>query len=325
MIISITGASGHIGNNLCRALIKEGHQIKVLINKSEKSLQNLNVHKIYGDILNSQVVDELIEGSDYVYHAAALITIGNEPIDKVFMVNTKGTKNIVDACLKYKIKRLVHFSSIHALHSSDPDEVLDEKKPLAGHNDFDYDRSKAVAENIVMDACKNGLDAIILNPSSVIGPFDFVPSLIGQMLIKIAKGKLPFLIKGGYHFVDVRDVVSSAINAMHSGNSGERYLLTSEWMSLMEIAEIISGLSNHQKPVRIPIFLAWIGLPFISLHSKIMKKQSLYTKESLSIIANSPKFVENKKAMKLLNFQPHPVSATFADAYLWFLNNNYLA
>jgi dihydroflavonol-4-reductase len=163
-----------------------------------------------------------------------------------------------------------------------------------------------------------------LNPSSVVGPFDFKPSLIGQMLIKIANGKLPFLIKGGYHFTDVGDVVDAAINAMEKGRSGERYLLTSEWKSLLDVAKIISKQSNKKLPLILPTILAWIGLPFIFIYSKLMGKKPLYTRESLTIIAHSTKNVENKKAVAELNFNPRPVEETFVRAYEWFLSNKFL-
>jgi dihydroflavonol-4-reductase len=324
MKIAITGASGHIGNNLCRLLLEKGNHLKVLINKTEKSLEGLSLEKVYGNILDINKVDELIKDTEYVFHAAALISIGNEQKSLVYQTNTQGTKNVVDACLKYQVKRLIHFSSIHALHANNPDEVLNENNSLANSRDLDYDKSKALGETFVLEACSKGLDAIILNPASVVGPFDYMPSLVGQMLIKIAKGKLPFLIKGGYHFVDVRDVAETAINAMTLGQSGQRYLLTSQWKSLLDVAKLVAGEQRKKVPAKIPTPLAWIGLPFIFIFSKIIGAKPLYTKESLKIIASSPKIVENKKAVEELKLMPRLVDETFRDALSWFIKNNYI-
>ncbi len=324
MVIGITGASGHIGNNLCRELIKRGHHVKVLIHTSDKSLADLDVEKVKGNILDNIVVNKLVEGTDFVYHTAAIISIGSNSKENVFKVNIEGTRNVIEACISHKIKRLIHFSSIHALRNLSSDLMLNEDNPLVGTEAFNYDQSKANSELLVIDGCKRGLNAIILNPSGVIGPFDYIPSLMGQMIIEIAEGKMPFLIKGGYHWADVRDVVDAAINAMELGRNGERYLLTNQWKSLVGIASLICTQVKRKEPTIIPNFLAWAGLPFINIYSKITGTEALYTKESLTIVAHSPKMVNNQKAISELNFKPRPIEETFTDSLSWFLNNGYL-
>ncbi|MFN8258179.1 MAG: SDR family NAD(P)-dependent oxidoreductase [Bacteroidales bacterium] len=324
MKIAITGASGHIGNNLCRELIKQGHTVKVLVHNFEKSLKDIDCQIIRGDICDFDKVDKLVENADYVFHTAAIISIGNTSREKIFAVNINGTRNVAEACIKHGVKRLIHFSSIHALSNNSPDKNLNETNPLVGNKAFNYDQSKAEGERIVLDAIGKGLDAIILNPASVVGPNDYVPSLIGQMLIQIALGKMPFLIKGGYHFVDVRDIVEAAINAMYKGRPGERYLLTSEFKSLKEIADFTCEIARVKKTIVVPDFMAWIGLPFISLFSLITRKPALYTRESLTIVSTSPKIVNNKKAIDEIGFIPRPAKDTFYDALNWFIQNKYI-
>ena len=324
MRISITGASGHIGNNLCRELINRGHQVKVMVHTFDKSLKGLGVERVEGNILDKKALNTLIEGADYVFHTAAIISIGVNSKEKIFQTNIEGTRNVIEACLHHKTKRLVHFSSIHALKGGPPNQLLDESGSLAGDEAFYYNQSKASAEILLLEACNQGLNTVILNPSSVIGPYDFVPSLAGQMIIKIAKGKLPFIIKGGYHWVDVRDVVNAAINAMEMGRSGERYLLTSQWLSLSDIAGIICTEVNRKAPIIIPDFMAWTGIPFIQLFSKFSGKKALYTKESLDIVTHSPKLVNRQKAVDELNFQPRPVEETFIDSLHWLYDNGYI-
>jgi dihydroflavonol-4-reductase len=324
MKISITGASGHIGNNLCRQLIGQGHQVKALIHQSDRSLSGLDVEKIRGDILDVQAVDELIGGADYVYHTAAVISIGAGSKEHIFQTNVDGTRLVIAACQKHKIKRLIHFSSIHALKSGSPDALLDESAPLAGQESYFYNQSKARTEALLLDACRQGLNVLILNPSSVVGPDDFAPSLAGQMIIELANGKLPFLIRGGYHWVDVRDVVQAAVNAMSLGQNGHRYLLTSQWMSLLTIAEIIGRQANRRTPVIVPGFLARAGLPFVHLFSRLSGTRALYTSESLDIVSHSPRQVSNQKAVAELQFNPRPVAESFTDALHWFDEQGYL-
>ena len=324
MKISITGASGHIGNNLCRELLNQGYQLKVLIYKFDKSIAGIDVERINGNILDKNTVNNLIKGSDYVFHTAALISIGTYPKKEIFDINIEGTRNVIEACLLNNVKRLIHFSSIHALKNEGSDKSFDENNQLSGLDAFNYDQSKANAEKLILEAHKKGLDVIILNPASVVGPFDFVPSLVGQMIIKIATGKLPFLIKGGYQWVDVRDIVNAAIHAIDKGRSGERYLLASQWRSLTEIAAIICSQLKRKTPGKVPDFLAWTGLPFISLYSKITGSNPLYTKESLHIVSHSPKIVNNQKAINELGFKPRPVEETFIDSLQWFITNGYI-
>jgi len=324
MNISITGASGHIGNNLCRELIQRGHRVKVLAHNFDISLTGLDIEKVKGDILDKKALNTLIGGADFVFHAAAVISIGKNSREKIFQTNIEGTRNIIEACFRFKTKRLIHFSSIQALKNGLPDKIMDESGPLAGNEAYYYSQSKVRAEMLLLDGCNHGLNAVILNPSSVLGPFDFVPSLAGQMIIKIATGKLPFLIAGGYHWVDVRDVVSAAINAMGKGRSGERYLLSSEWMSLSDIAGKICKDVNRKVPVIVPGFVAWSGLPFIQLFSKLSGKNALYTRESLEIVSHSPKLVNHQKAVTELQFKPRPVEETVIDSLHWLNDNGYI-
>jgi len=324
MKIGITGASGHIGNNICRILIKNGHQVKALVHRYSKSLEGLQVEKIYGDILNRESVDALVEHVDYVFHTAAIISIGKNAKEKIFRTNIDGTRNIIEACKRHNVRRLIHFSSVDAFRINASDATLDENPPLAGEEAFFYNQSKAAGERLVSDACLQGLNAVILSPSSVIGPYDFVPSLAGQMIIMLATGKLPFVIRGGYHWADVRDVANAAVNAMDKGQSGKRYLLSSQWMSLSDIAEIVCQKMKQRKPVLVPYFLARSGLPFINLNSRLTGKETLYTRESLYLVTHSPKTIDTQNAIRDLGFNPRPVRETVIDTLQWFMKNGYL-
>ena len=324
MTVAVTGANGHIGNNLCRALINKGIKVKALINKNDYSLNNLELIKVYGSITNKQSFSNLFKGVDYVFHLAAIISIGNNSKENIFKVNIKGTKNVIELCEKYSIKRLIHFSSIHALEQSKKSSLIDENSPLAKNKAFIYDQSKAEAEKLVMKAVGRGLNAIILNPTSVVGPHDYVPSLVGQMIIKLSGNKLPFIIKGGYNWVDVRDIVETAINALDKGYSGERYLLSGEWKSLKEVAHIIANRAGSRTPVIVPLFLARMGLPFIRIYSWLSRKNPLYTNEALSIVSQPAVDIVNSKAKNELGFRNRPAKESFIDAYSWFVQNSYI-
>ncbi len=323
--ISLTGASGHVGANLISELIASGHELKVLTYRDERALQGFKLEKIKGDLLDAASVDELVRGSEIVIHLAAHISITGDPDGRVFRINTEGTRHVCQACVQHKVRRLIHFSSIHAFNARPFEGVLDENRARVGEKAFRYDYSKACGEDIVRTFVKEGLDAVILNPTSVIGPKDFKPSLMGQVFVKLHDLTLPALVKGGYDFVDVRDVAHAAVLAIEKGRTGENYLISGTWKTIRELADLVSQITGTKPPAfTSPKWLALIGLPFIQLAAAISGKHALYTLESLNVLANAHRNISNEKARRELGFQPRPLEETISDIYAWFSEHNYL-
>lgn len=321
MTVAVTGASGHIGNNLCKELLKKGYKVKALVHKDINALQGLDIEIIKGDVLNKKSLMQLTENADILFHLAAIISINGIKKDFVEKINIEGTRNITEVCAEKRNIRLIHFSSVHALSQYPLNEALTEKNPLAGEDAHIYDRTKAEAERIVLSAVKKGLDAIILNPTSVIGINDFKPSYLGQAVVRIAKGKLPALIPGGFDWVDVRDVAKGAISAISKGRTGERYLLSGHWRTFEDLATEINKHTGRKNPIKISAFSAKIGLPFIFAFSKITGQHPLYTKASLDILKNSNKNVSCLKAERELGYTARHFSDTVKDTVNWFKQN----
>ncbi len=323
MKISITGASGHIGANLCRALLASGHSLKVLINQYTVSLEGLELEKISGNLLDPGSLHELSGGSDVFIHLAASISINGDR--QVLDTNFEGTKNVLKAVKESGIRRLIHFSSIHALDHDPHNETLNEKRPLALKDPIVYNRSKAMAERAVLEAVEGGLDAVIINPTSVMGPNDFKPSLIGQAILQLYHGKIPALVPGGYDWVDVRDVVSGTINAIEMGRRGESYLLSGHFVSLEELYEQLRSIKGNGKELPVlPFWLAGLGVPFLKLWARMTGSRPLYTRESLKILKTAHPGISCEKADRELNYHPRPFRETLADTIAWFRDNHYL-
>ncbi len=325
MKIAVTGASGHIGVNLCRELVNRGHSLKALVHKNTKSLKDIPLEPIQGDLIDPDSLSALVQDADIVFHLGALISIRGNRAGELFDINIEGTRSICKASQTASVKRFIHFSSIHALLHAPYNQVLDESRPLAVEDKMAYSRSKALAEEIVLDAAKQGLDAVILSPTAVLGPFDHAPSLLGRALILLALGKLPALIPGGYDWVDVRDVVAASITAIDKGKKGERYLLSGHWMTLRQISNLVSGIiDSRPKKFTCPNWLARLGLPFINLYCSIYEKEPLYTYDSLFTLRTAHKNISHKKASQELGFQPRPFKETLRDTIEWFRENGYL-
>ena len=322
MRVAVTGASGHIGNCLVRELKKQGATVKVLVHNFRNDLDEMGVEIIQGNLLEPDSLYSLCEGADVVFHLAAQIAIDNRSSSRVYETNITGTKNMIKAATSRGVGKFIHFSSIHAFQCKPADLLLDENRPLVETNNTIYEFTKAEGEREVLRAVKEGLNAVILNPTAVIGPFDFKGSLMGQALLLIYRNKLPFLVAGGYDWVDVRDVVSASINAIESGRNGEKYLISGQFRTLRELSVMIREISGCRIPFIVPVSLARLACPFFQLYSSVTKKEPIYTYQSLDILVNSPVNVSSEKARRELGHNPRPLEQTLADTFEWYDRNN---
>ncbi len=326
MKVAVTGANGHVGACLTRLLLKENHEVRVLVHTGSRALQGLNVETVKGDLDDPASLECLCRDREVVFHLAAKISIGRENYDEVSKINVKGTKNLAAAASREaSVKRFVHFSSIHALQQFPQDKPLDETFPLALHSEIVYEKTKALAEKWILEQNSPDFQVIVLNPTAITGPYDFKPSYLGQVIQMIYKGTLPGLVPGGYNWVDVRDVAQAAVNAMEKGEPGERYLLSGEWQSLKSLAQIIC--THRNKKCRLPVFPFWLarmGVPFMSLYARWKKQEPLYTKISLTILQSSNRHILHDKAGRVLGFSPRPLEESVADTLAWFKKHQYL-
>jgi dihydroflavonol-4-reductase len=322
MKVAVTGASGHIGNCLVRELKKQGAEIKVLVHNFRNDLDKLNVELIQGNLLEPESLITLCNGVDVVFHLAAQIAIENRSSEQVYETNVTGTKNMIKAANYAGVKKFIHFSSIHAFRTESSELILDESRSMVESNKTIYEFTKAEGERVVMKAVSEGLNAVILNPTAVIGPFDYRSSLLGQALLQIYQNKLPFLVSGGYNWVDVRDVVSASIQAVESGRKGEKYILSGEFCTLRELSGMISKISGCRIPGIVPVSLARLACPFFQIYSSVAKTEPLYTYQSLDILINSAVNISNAKAKKELGYEPRPLEQTLKDAFEWYRENN---
>lgn len=326
MTIVVTGACGHIGANLVRALIDSGRPVRSLVHVHDRGIAGLDTELVKGDVCDPESLYRAFRDAEVVYHLAGCISLSMKDWSKLEAINVIGTRNVVEACLKTGVRRLVHFSSIHALQQEPLSVPVDESRPLKESPGFPpYDRSKALGEIEVRRAIENGLDAVILNPTAVVGPHDYEPSYLGRAILDMARHKLPALVTGGYDWVDVRDVVSGAITAEKEGVCGTGYILSGHWLSLRDIADMVMEITGTPPPrLTVPLWLARLGVPVVSVMSKLSGKTPLYTSFSLKAV-ESNRNMSHEKADRELDYHPRPFRETLADTLQWFKDNNRLS
>ena len=323
--IAITGATGHVGANLVRKLVERGYVVKALMRKSAEALSGVPVEIIHGDLGNPESLKKLCQNAEVVVHAAASISIGAVSTKTIFDVNVTGTQNIINACKATGVSRLIHFSSVDAFKMNGPDDLVDENTPLDLDSKVAYKKTKALGEKLALESATSDMEVLVLSPAAIMGPNDFKPSLIGQMLGQMYNGQLPVIVPGGYHWVDVRDICDVVVSAIEKGKSGEKYLLAGEWVSLAGLAAVIQPLSKH-KVLRatIPTWLAYVGVPFVGIQAKLFGSRPLYTFDSLDILRDGSMHMNAAKAAAELGFKPRPIKNTITDTIDWFRQNNFL-
>lgn len=328
MCYLVTGASGHIGCNLVRLLLKKGERVRVLLHKTRKPVEGLNVEFVHGDITDKESITKAVKGVKTIFHCAGAISIDGVKDRKwLEKINVEGTRNMVNCSIIGGVERFVHFSSIHALHNLPTCENINEDSPLADEfeDSTNYARTKAIGERIVLEAVNEGkLDCVIINPCGVIGPFDYQPSLMGRAVLLAFRGKLPAVIEGGFNWVDVTDVAEGAIRAANSGRTGHRYILYGHYLPLKELFTLCSKMSN-KKPPRfvIPYKIAVAFSSLLLPAGRLWGINKIFTHESTKILQHF-KNIKTDKAERELSYRPRNIEQTLFDTYNWFIANGYL-
>ncbi len=325
-MIAVTGSTGHIGNCLIRKLLQIGGRVKAVIfpGESTVSLEGLDVEKVTADIRNAAEVENAFRGVEYVYHLAGLISIMPGMKERVYGTNVTGTENVVKACVKNHVKRLLYTSSIHAYTEPAGEGIIYENTPVDERMaKGSYGKSKAAATRTVLDSGKE-IERVVCCPSGVIGPYDYGISKMGRIILNYSKGKYKIFTNGNYDFVDVRDVADGLISAMKKGRNGEIYNLGCEKISLKKITEILSEITGIKKPdFFLPIKILYPISPVTTFYYYFTGKQPILTPYAIHTLDTKYGF-SYEKAKTELGYVPMKLEKSIEDSYNWFRENGFL-
>ena len=314
----ITGATGHIGNNLVKLLLELGHDVTILIRKiNDPSIVDFDCHKLIGDLSDSSFVESSIEPDSIVIHSAGIIDITEKQVDQMMKVNVDATINLVQTCIKKKVKKFIYLSSTDAIPGYNVTVTEPDEFKLDGLTTY-YGITKGIASDYVLKALKQGLlEGCIICPSAVLGTRDFKVSSQGSVVKSCLNKKLCFYTRGNYNFVDVDDVCLAIYNAsLHSPSLV--YLVTGVDVTIKEFFKTIyKGLGKKPIMIYSPYWLTIVGTWFSPLYYKLTKKKPVYTKMAIKTL-NDKKTFDNTRAKKELGLKEANFQVVVNKTIDWF-------
>jgi dihydroflavonol-4-reductase len=328
-MILVTGGTGLIGSRIVFDLVNSGKDVRVLRRKSS-SLRNIerffpaglpaNLSFAEGDVTDGFSVEEALKGIDTIYHAAAFISFFKSDRDKMMKVNAGGTANMVNLALKHNIRRFCHISSVAAIGREKDADVIDENSEFKNNvEDSNYARSKFSAEREVWRATEEGLSAVIVNPTIVIGPGDW-KSGSTQMFGQIWKG-MPYYSDGATGFVDVRDVSKAAITLAESEIKGERFIVNSDNVPYRYVFDLIAeNLGKKKGFIHVTPFLAELGWRVEAVRGFFAGKNPMITKETARNGLLQWNY-SNKKIRHQTGIEFIPVKKSIEDTAKYFIDD----
>ena len=326
----ITGASGFVGSAVLRHLIKAGHTVLALVrpNSDRSNLQGLPVEIVTGDLIEPASFAPALAGCENLFHVAADYRLWVPKPDPMYETNVTGTRNLMLAAAEAGIKRIVYTSSVATLGLNSDGNPADETTPvtlgdMVGH----YKRSKFLAEEEVKQlAEEQNLPAVIVNPSTPVGPRDIRPSPTGRVIVDAASGRIPAYVDTGLNLVHVDDVAVGHLLAFERGVTGRRYILGSQNLTLREFLTQVAVAAGQPPPkVRLPHNLVLPIAYFVEAWARLTgSSEPLLTVDGAKL-AKKHMFFSCDRAKRELGFQPRPADEALRDAVNWFEHNGYLS
>ena len=325
--VLVTGASGFVGSAVARCLVDEGFAVRALVrSKSPRAhLAGLDLDFCEGDLRDRSSLVRALAGVRHVFHLAADYRLWARDSREIFAANVEGTRNLMEEAMRARVERTVYTSSVATLGLR-VDGAADESVPLREEQGIGaYKRSKIAAERLVESMiAERGLAAVIVNPSTPIGPRDVRPTPTGRIIVEAAKGRIPAFVDTGLNLVHVDDVASGHLAALRHGRIGERYILGGQDVSFSQMLADVAGLVGRRPPrVRLPW---WAPMPVALAAEAVANLTGREPFATLNGIymARHRMFFTSAKAEQALAYRPRPYARGIEDAVRWFRDNGYL-
>lgn len=321
----VTGATGFLGRAVAEELVRRRAQVHALVLRDDPYIHLLpkEVHTVIGDVCVESSLADFFADADSrtcVIHCAGIVSVASRPGSKLYQVNVGGTWRVLRQCMEHNVGKMVYVSSVHAIPEKAKDCIITEDCEFSpGLVDGDYAKSKATATELVFDAAKRGLNASIVFPSGIIGPGDMQGGSFTSMAKSFLRGKLPFAVRGGYDFVDVRDVAKGILDCSENGEPGKGYILSGHYVTIRKMLQLVGKTAKQKyRPICLPLGLAKLAAPYYEHRSLKKRKPLFFTPYSVAVLASNGQF-SHAAASECFAYHPRPVKDTLRDMTAWLL------
>jgi dihydroflavonol-4-reductase len=321
----VTGATGLVGNNVIRQLLSRGGAVRAVVRAAglavERSFSGLHVQRFQGGLEDTALLDHAADGASVVVHAAAMVHCGWRHLDEMRRANVEGTRQVARAARRAGA-RLIHVSSVDAIGLRTDGRPADEDTPPGGMLECPYVVTKREAEAAVLEEVERGLDAVIVNPVYMIGPWDWKPSS-GRMLLEVGAGRGLFAPPGSNDFVDVRDVATGILAAIDRGRTGRRYILGGHPLSYLDAWRIFARAAGRMQPLGVaPTAIARIAGWCGDLGGLFLRREPAVNSAAVGMSMLAHNF-SSRRAEAELGYTYRPFESTVQDAWSWFVDRGY--
>ena len=322
----VTGATGFLGRVVAEELVRRKAQVHALVLHDDPYTDLLpkEVRTVIGDVCDKSSLSDFFADADSrtcVIHCAGIVSVASRPGPRLYQVNVGGTWKVLRQCMEHDVGKMVYVSSVHAIPEKPKGCIISEDCEFSpGLVDGDYAKSKAAATELVFDAAERGLNASIVFPSGIIGPGDLQGGSFTSMAKSFLSGKLPFAVRGGYDFVDVRDVARGILACSESGEPGKGYILSGQYVTIRRMLQLVGKAAKLKyRSLCLPLGLARLAAPYYERRSLRERKPLFFTPYSVSVLASNGQF-SHAAASERFAYQPRPIEETLGDMTAWLLN-----
>lgn len=323
----VTGCTGYVGNVLTKRLLELGCRVVGLARSPEKFAKVFpqgGPEVVYGDVRDVESLRPLFagEGQKIVIHTAAYVSIGEGDSQELLDVTVGGTENMLALATEYGVRKFLHISSSEAIpHGLKLQPDMKNYIPTPEKTRKGYNRAKSMADVAVLKAVwEHNLNASLLLLAGVLGPGDYSNTHMTQVIIDYINGKLPVSVDGGYNDFDIRDVADVLEAIIDNARQGESYIFANKPDKINEVLSYVSQMTGRKPLPTLPIWIAYVGLPFLFLWAKLTGKRPLYTRAALASLQADTDFPLDK-SREQFGYTPRPLEQTVRD-HVAFLAEN---
>jgi dihydroflavonol-4-reductase len=323
----VTGATGFVGSHVARVLAEQGADLRLLVRAGSdtRNIEGMKAERVVGDLRDPASIERAVAGCDTVFHVAADYRLWVRDPEQMYQANVEGTKSILEAARKSRVRRVIHTSSVATMGFTSNGHLADEDSPVKLESMIGpYKRSKYMAEQLALKAGTSGMDVVVVNPTTPVGEQDIRPTPTGRIVVDFLKKKFPAYVDTGLNLVDVRECARGHLTALEKGRSGERYILGGENLTLKQILDKLAAITGLPSPkVRVPYVMALAtGVVDEMVTGRLLGREPRATIDAVRM-GRKKMFVSSAKAERELGWNPSPVDGALRRAVEWFRTNEY--